>query len=506
MRVLRKHRDWLMIVIAILAIPFVFYFVQKPDYGAMARSQVGKIYGHNISVDEARREMRLFELARVLDLNDFLRDLAPNGSTAEQIQEGFALNLMVLRHEADALGIEPTRAEIVATVTNFPVFRGATGFDPAKYDEFVGRFLSPNGFSSGALEELAKDELRLTRIKQLVSAGVTTPESEGKSTFEEFYGKNFVSVIRLHASDYLKEIKITDDDIQKYFDAHKAELKTDEKRKVEFVKLALTDEQKKLTGKERIDVLQKLADRANDFSQAMLEKDADFHKVAAKFQLPVQTTGEFTTGNVDPLLNADPQLSAVAFQLNPQEPNSDPVQAPDGFYVLHLAGVNEARPLTLEEAKPKIVDAIKASRAREWATNKGAKAAHDVAEGLKAGEPLTFALEKFNLKPEKLEPFTLADDVDPAQNKPKNQPQDIMIIKNMASQIEPGTVSEFFPNGDGGLFVYLEKREPPDPGSYQQKRAAFDERYLNNKRALVFLEWLHDRYRAANVEIARGSM
>ena len=29
MKLLRRHRDWLMIVIAILAIPFVFYFVQR---------------------------------------------------------------------------------------------------------------------------------------------------------------------------------------------------------------------------------------------------------------------------------------------------------------------------------------------------------------------------------------------------------------------------------------------------------------------------------------------
>jgi hypothetical protein len=31
-----------------------------------------------------------------------------------------------------------------------------------------------------------------------------------------------------------------------------------------------------LTGKERIEALQKLSDRATDFTQALLEKDADF--------------------------------------------------------------------------------------------------------------------------------------------------------------------------------------------------------------------------------------
>src|SRR5207249_11325045 len=126
----------------------------------------------------------------------------------------------------------------------------------------------------------------------------------------------------------------SDEDVQKHYDAHKAELKTDEKRKVEFVSLALTDEEKKLTGKERIEVLQKLSDRATDFTQALLEKGADFKQAAAKFQLPVHETGEFTAAATDPQLKTNPQLSAAAFKLTAQEPNSDPIQVADGFYIL----------------------------------------------------------------------------------------------------------------------------------------------------------------------------
>ena len=77
----------------------------------------------------------------------------------------------------------------------------------------------------------------------------------------------------------------------------------------------------------------------------------DFHQVAAKFQLPVQSTGEFSRTAPDPKLKADPQLTTAAFQLTAQDPNSDIIQGQDGFYVLHLAGVTEARPFTLEEMR-----------------------------------------------------------------------------------------------------------------------------------------------------------
>src|SRR5437763_1755551 len=140
-------------------------------------------------------------------------------------------------------------------------------------------------------------------------SSVSVPESELKSEYEQLYGKNFVNVVRVHAADFAKDIKISDDDVKKYYEAHKSELKTEEKRKVEFVRLALTEEQKKLKDKERIDALQKLADRANDFSQALLEKGADFRQVAAKLQLPVDSTGEITVDAPDPKMNTDPKLT-----------------------------------------------------------------------------------------------------------------------------------------------------------------------------------------------------
>src|SRR5262249_32122570 len=172
------------------------------------------------------------------------------------------------------------------------------------------------------------------------------------------------------------------------------------------------DEQKTLTGPERIEALQKLADRATDFTQALLEKDADFRRAAAKFQLPVLETGEFTAAAPDPMLNEKPELSAAAFKLSAQEPNSDPVQVADGFYILHLLGVTEAHPLTMEEAKPKIVDAIKKSRPRELMSKKGAEVVNKLREAAKSSKEsdLKAAIQKAGVKAKKLPPFSLFDE------------------------------------------------------------------------------------------------
>jgi len=314
-----------------------------------------------------------------------------------------------------------------------------------------------------------------------------------------------VSLIRLRPDDLATQITISDDDVQKYYDTHKADLKTDEKRKVDFVSLALTDDQKKLAGKERIDVLQGLSDRATDFTQALLEKDADFKQVAEKFQVTVRTTGEFSAAEPDVQLHADPQLGAAAFKLTTQEPNSDPIQVADGFYILHLGGIVEARPLTLDEAKPKIAETIKKSRARELMSTKGAEIAQQLRQATKTGQAPEAAAQQAGVKVEKLPPFSVVEEATEAKDKkPKEDSPEMLTVKNAVAYLNAGEVTDFLPGEDSGLIAVLEKREPSADASNIEKKAAFGKRVLNNKRRIVFWEWLHDRQQAAGVQFAKG--
>jgi hypothetical protein len=339
-----------------------------------------------------------------------------------------------------------------------------------------------------------------------LAAGVAIPKGELEENFQRGYDTLFVSVIRFEPADFGKDVTVNDEDVKKYYDAHKAELKTDEKRKVEFVSLALTDEEKKLAGKERIEVLQKLSDRATDFTQALLEKGADFRQAAEKSHLPVHVTGEFTAAAPDPQLKAEPALGAAAFKLSTQEPNSDPVQVADGFYILHLAAITQARPLTLEEAKPKIVDAIKKSKARELMSTKAAEVVQQLREAKKSGQPLEAAIQKTGAKVEKVSPFSLVEEEKSKsqEKEPKNQPPDLPAIKQAVAFLNAGEISDFFPAGENGFVAVLEKREPSTDANASQKKAAFEKRLLDNKRRIVFLEWLRDRGQAAGLQFTKG--
>ena len=498
MKFFRKHRNTLMIVIAVLAIPFIFYF-NKSDLSARGEPDLGKFYNRSVSAVEARRYGRLMGLAARLGMFDFIQDLTFGARDENERTIEFIFNLLILQREAEQLGINPSMSERAEFVKNLQPFKGPSGgFDPGKFAEFTQEILSPNGFTDAQVDELARDDIALRRLKDLVAVGISVPDSETKENYERAYGSISASVFRLHRADFEKNINISEDDIKKYFDTRKNELKTDETRKVDFVAFTLNDDQKKLTGKERVDALQKLQEKATDFTQAALEKGANFQQAAAKFQLPVQTTADFTQSKPDPKLAGASQVTAAAFQLTPEEPDSDVIEVGDGYYVLHLAGVNPSHPLSLEEAKPKIVESLKAARAREAMSAKAAQAVHDLREGLKAGEPLSFAAEKVGLKAEKIPPFTLMDEA-PDPEKAKEQGSDFIAVKNAAAGLQPNDVSDFFPWEDGGIIVVVEKRDPPDEAKYGPKRKELAERIKNNKREIVFYEWLRDKQREAGI-------
>jgi hypothetical protein len=434
-----------------------------------------------------------------------LQGLVASAQTETEAYSDFTYNRLIMQHEAERLGIHPTQSQIVELVKTLQPFRGENGFDINKYTEFTQSVLPSMGFSEAQVEELAADQLTMDQLKQIIGTGVQVSESETRENFDRAYGKLDVSVVRVRTDEVAGNVQISDDDAAKYFEAHKADLNTEEKRKVGVVTFALNDEQKKLTGKERVEVLQKLSDRANDFNQALLEKDAQFEQVAAKFDSPMKTTGDFTKAAPDPALNANAQLATAAFQLTGQEPNSEAIQVADGFYILHLVGIEPTRPLTLAEAKPKIVEAIKNERVHERVATKGAEASHKIREALQTGADLQAALKQTGLPAEKIPPFSLTDQpkMKPAEDGKKPQPEptpaDLMTIKGAAMNLEAGQVSEFMQTASGGLVAVLEKREPSDPAAYEAQKSTLNNNVLEGKREVAFYDWLRERRREAGV-------
>src|SRR5260370_14645447 len=105
-KILRKHRNWLMIVIAILALPFCLYFV-KSDTSQIRSDTFVQMYGRKVTMTDARWNARLYQLAGLLGMSDLRDGLAPGNAVHHHKAVTFVINFLVLRDEARRLGMQP---------------------------------------------------------------------------------------------------------------------------------------------------------------------------------------------------------------------------------------------------------------------------------------------------------------------------------------------------------------------------------------------------------------
>jgi hypothetical protein len=499
--ILRRNQQFLMIIITVLVIIAFVWLYNGTQFDRIIHDEVAKIYGRPISQAAVDRQARRFQLCVDLQLYDMLQDLAGlGGFDRNQMYENFVWNSMVLRHEAGELQVQPTDDQVAHEIRNLRSFQTSGNFDPAKYNEFLQQKLSPRGFTTDDLEDLVRDHLRLQKLKELLASTISVSPAEVRLAYEQTRQKVEVAVIRLKLAEFQKTVKLTDDDLKKAYEQRKETLKSEEKRKVQLVKFELSEEEKKLTGRERIDALQKLANQANEFTQAVLEKESQFQDVAAKMQAPVAATQLFTQAEPDPLLAANPAATGAAFRLTKEDPHSDVIQSENGFIVLHLEEVVEAKPLTFEEARPTLTETLTHERARETLELKAAELRGKLEASLKAGKTFTDAAAAAGQKAEKLPPFSPAEP--PAD--PAAEGEDFGQIQQHASQLPAGQLSQFVPNEAGGLLLFVEKRLPIDEEKFAKEKDEFAKAYARSKQMLTFQEWLRVRRHAAHIEILKS--
>src|SRR5581483_6556419 len=477
-------------------IAFVWFWngTQAGRMDRMRSDTVATVYGHHVSGTEVDREARKFYVALELGLVDLVQDLA--GFDRNRAVENFVWNIMVIRREAKDLGIEPGDEEIKNTIASLRPLQTNGQFDPNKLNDLVQRSLTPRGFTETIIDDLVRDELRLKKVKALVSSGVELSPTELHSAYEQEHQKMEVSVIRFNTSDFAASVQISDDDAKKAFEQRQQQFKSEEQRKIKFVTFELSEADKKLTGKDRNAALEKLYNRANEFAQAMLDKNAKFDEIAAKSGAPVASTGAFTQASPDPQIAKVPALTSAAFQLTKDDPNSDVIQGENGFYVLQLMDVVPNHQLTFEEAKPKLIEQLKAERAGEALKLKASEVRTKLEADLKAGKSFADAAAAAGQKVDTIPPFSIAD-------QPKEDVPDEQQILQKAVELGENQLSDVTQTEAGALLVYLNKRLPIDDKEFEKDKPLFRSLFVRQKSEAAFQEWLRTRREAAHVQIAQ---
>ena len=510
--IFRKYQKASMVLFAIISCFALIGFFNGPTSCSRNRLPVesdviGKIYGNPVTKSVFSREMRKGQLAAELRLD--LARIAGRANSENEALYNFAWNSFILGHEADQLQLEPTKEashtdqSVLEAIKHVSVFETEDGqFDPNLYTAFINDQLPSLGFTADDLEEVVAEDLRMKKIMDLLHTTFVIPPSDYRAWYTARFQKLDVSVVHFNIADFAAKIQVSDDDIKKAFEQNLNGYTSDEKRGIKFVAFSLTDEEKKLEGKERIAALTKLSASVNKFMEALQENGAKFDDVAAEAKLPVTEVPPFTKTTPDPKIPQTPAFLEKVFQLTTENPVSEPVQDREigTYYVVQLQEIVPSKRLTLAEARPQVIEQLKNSRALEQLTAQAHDVRNKILADIAAGKSFADAAKAEGQKVEIYPPFSPAD---PEGLVKKDDGSEVL---STALDMKEGDLSDFVPvQAVGGILIYLDKREAIDPEKYKADSVLYGPDYDKQQVFVVFAEWLRKQHAAANIIFGSGA-
>jgi peptidyl-prolyl cis-trans isomerase D len=506
---LRKNQRGLMLVVAILTIVAFIFLYNTSQLDELATTRSPKIYGQTLSPGALERQAKNYQLTLALGQYDLVSKLGGTGADQASSLSEFVWNLLILQHQARALGVEPTDAQVADRIKEVAVFQTDKQFDPLKYRAFLAEQLAPRGFTEHQLEEVMRDSLRLERIESIVASPVAVGDKEIRETARVLQPVT-AEFVRFNAEDAAKAVQITQEEIAGYFERNQANLNTRETRAVRYLSFELPSGSK-LEGRAKVDELQKLADQATKFADSLATMP--FDQAATAAGLTVRSTPAFDrAGTLPPVTQSGPdgakQLQDILSKIAPKEvvaaiappafllpavgKISDVVQSGDAFYVVELAELNPARPLTLAEASPSIDARLREVKAEQALRTSGDDKITALRTALASGKKFADAAKEAGLTVESLDNIApMSDSLTPDQRR----------VVSSTLSLKEGELSGFEAAPWGGLGVYLQSRGPLADAELAAKREEIQQSLLENKRSLLFAEWLRISREDAKISI-----
>ena len=467
-----KLKGLLLLLLAVIAISFIFFGNWTPHGADPATGKMGRIGGRTLDLNElvaAQRQTLLestLETGRIPSDND--RFLA--------VQTWIRL----LQHQAaQSAGIEPQPEQLLESIRKNPLFQKDGSYDPELFQRFSANFLSPQGFTGERFNQAIFDEVRTRQLLTALSSTAAVFPGEADNRLQKLFGPAEAQVIRWEASKFTPP-EPTSQDLESFHKANEQFFNVPARCTVEFVEFTALgkDEEARKKAEEAA-----FAFTSQFFNLAEGQTRPNFSAKATEAKLVVKTTGPFTAAETPFPGETDPRLTAAALRLTPDEPVSDFLPTKNGFMVFHLKELQPGRLRSLAEAMPD-VRARWQEQARLQLANQNARsflerANADLARGAKWEDLLKSA----GLTATKIPSFA------PADTKPLTVP-DADRIRQIVAQLAPNRVSSFARTDNGGLAVFLAQRQPVPAEVSATQLPKIETQLLNQRRSQLARDWL----------------
>jgi peptidyl-prolyl cis-trans isomerase D len=498
-QVLRKNQRVLMLVVAVLTIVAFIFLYNTTQLDELATIENPTIYGKSLTPLAIDRQVKNYQLTLALGQFELLQKLGGTAPDEDRALTEFVWNLLVLQHQSRELGIEPTDDQVANRIKQVPIFQAGGQFDPLKYGQFVSEQLAPRGFTEHQLEEVIRDSLRLEALSKIVEAPAAISEGEMQAMARAFQPvtAGFVRFERKQEND---KIQISPEEVSSIHQQNQSAFMANETREARCVVFELPADSK-LEGKEKVDALQKLANAASELTDSLAQAGASLEQLASKAGAKIiKLTAFDRTGSpaqAPSSLNTEAMadLAPAAFLVPKAGATSDVIQSGDAFYIIEVTAVNPSRPLTLDEARPRIEAQLRAQKAEQIFTADATSAANALRAAVAGGKSFAEAAEAQKLKVEEIKNVVAAAE----STSPENQ-----AIAGSTLLLKEGGISNLEGAPWGAFVAQLQSRAPVDQMAFGARETQIRESLLRNKRDLLFMEWLRVSREAARITVPAG--
>lgn len=468
-----KLKSLLLVLLGVVGISFIFFGNWTPHGGDPASSKVGQIAGRKLTLND-------FIAAQRQTLLDMTLQTGRIPSQEQGALVNFQTWLRLLQLQAaNTARIETQPEQLVEAIKENPLFLKDGKYDPELFQKFSANFLSPQGFSGDRFNQAVSDQVRIRRLlNALASTAVLLPQ-EAENRWQHLFGPVEAQVVRWDPSK-ITPPEPTQADLESFLKANEAEFAVAPRRTVDVVEIVAannSDEAKKQAGETAF------AFTSQFFNLPEGRSRPDFASAATQAKLAVRTLGPFTPKDNPFPGESDPRLVSAAFSLSPTDPVSDFLPSKNGYLVLHLHEEQPGRNRPLAEITSEVRTRWQEQARLQMMAQQAKNFADRANAALAAGQKWEDITKSFGLTTEKIPVFA------PADEKPLPFP-DADRIRPAVTQLEPNRVSGVIRTAQGGLSVYLAKRDPAPATGAGTTLPKISAQLLNQRRGQIVRDWL----------------
>ena len=547
---IRRHQKWLwFLIIAVVILSFVVFFSPTARYDRGARggdTDLGTIDGKPIARDQfiaTYRESLLSYLFRYGEwpTKDAMSRQMDYDADAE------TRNRLLLLQRVHDLGIHVADDAAANWIANSPVFkdREKGNFRKDSYDMFVKNKLAEAGLSETDFHRFARHEAAIQHLAAVVGGhGKLVSTAEAEMLFRQENEMASVSLVVLANTNYLASVKVTPDEIARFYTNRMSMYRTPERVQVSYVRFMATNftaeaeqqlvsntnlnqqldqiylqrgvnffveadgkpmaaaaAKEKIKGELKTELSLRAARRAaaafaEELFAAKPATEATLEKLAQTKKLLSGVTAPFDQFNGPAEFRVLDQFTQAAFKLSTEEPFSVPLPDQDSVFVIALKKRVPSEVPPLDSLRERVTSDFRQSQAREASRKAGelfqAAATNMIASG-KSFQDAAAASKLTVITPSAFNKSTRAlADLDPRV--------DLQNLKNAAFRLAPGEVSSFVSTADGGFVVYLRSLAPADDATVKAELPKFIQSLQQRRQMQAFNDWFLKEREIAKIE------